>query len=736
MFNPYDALTFTPSDIQVDTDLLAKDIHWKPPTTKRAPWKITPIKDYAQARKLYFDIETEGLDPKKHRVIMVGLKIAGDYNSTPEKTRALMQAGHIFEASEPDDDDAERKILARTLRAIEGLKPEIITMHNGVSFDIPFIDTRLKVLGMRSPFYISPKPKFMTAASLNGRGIDYNPVYLARPNWRGYIYNDGSFPQIVDTIHLAGQVDKIRADMESYTLKYLAHYAGGRKEKRLELTNEEIQECWRSRDTTRLREYLIYDLEDQEIVSDFFLPAIWYQQMMIPMPVQELSVSSPARKWNTLLQKFYKPLQNEVLNGRIYTLPESDVKCNYQGASVGCNPGMYRYFFKIDVSSLYPSLILRYGLTDTRKDPLRLAETALETFRDLRYIFKGAAGDDPTKITSSHLFPQVAQMFEGIDLANMTKSDKKKFKAIDGSLKVCINGYYGFLGVGGYPFNSQASAALVTAYGRVLMDEMLKAATLWGNLINLDTDGICMQPKKVDEVDQELFDDVALDQYASHPKTGEFISITDGDFINPEFIWAQVQACLPEGISVDLEENYRDGAMFAPKMKNYVFWADKDSKPKTKGLFRKRNRSKLQKSFPITYAHKWAYDSLEKADEYYQSTVNFLQSAPLNSVLPWCVFTQRIAVSNKSFVEANVGERGQKVTFYWAAAQKYTPTGKLRKVLDRFPVRVRRQDDDSLLVDQQSLPDTVAELYEGINFGWYKKDLDKILNELLEAVNA
>ena len=47
-------------------------------------------------------------------------------------------------------------------------------------------------------------------------------------------------------------------------------------------------------------------------------------------------------------------------------------------------------------------------------------------------------------------------------------ADKAKFKSMDGSLKVCINGFYGFLGVGGYPYNSIESAALTTAYGRVL----------------------------------------------------------------------------------------------------------------------------------------------------------------------------------------------------------------------------------------------------------------------------
>ena len=740
-FNPYNALTLTTNEISVDEAYLSQDIHWTPPVNLLEPdWSITPVNDYAQVRKLYLDIETEGLDPKQHRIIMIGVMIDGDYSSTPEVTRLKLEKGHIFEASEPDNDDAERRILSQFLKAMRGLNPEIVSMHNGVDFDLPFIATRLKVLGMPCPIYRSPDSKFMSAASLNGRGIGYNPVYFTRPNDRGYVYNDGSFPQVVDTLHLAGQVDKIRADMHAYTLKYLAHYAGGRDEKRLELTYREMMECWRTRDTQKLRDYLIYDLEDQKIVSDFFIPAIWYQQMLIPMPVQELSVASPARKWNTLLQKFYKPLVGEQFKGfrGYYQLPEADIKRSYGGGATGCNPGMYRYFFKIDVSSLYPSLITRYGLTDLRKDPMRLAEKALATFKELRYIFKGAANGKGERIKDSYLFPQVAQMFDGVDLNNMSEGERKNYKTVDGSLKVCINGYYGFLGVGGYPFNSQRSAALVTAYGRVLMDKMIEVAERYCNVINIDTDGLCLQPKLVDEVGSQ--------PPIKHPKTGELIEFNGGsykhpitkelvkapkNYINPEFVWAHVQAILPDEIEIELEESHPEGAMFAPKMKNYVYWSCKELAPQTKGLFRKRNRSKLQKQFPIKFCHLWAYESLEAAEAYYQSVLERLEAKPLEDLLAEVTFTQRIPINNKTLVQANLGLPGDKVSFYWASQQTFTPKGNARKKLDRFPIRVVENDDGSLRVSLQNIP--TEYVFQELNSDWYKADINKIREGLVNV---
>lgn len=748
-FDPYKAITYASSEyMDVDDEYIATNVHWKPrqPVTK-ADWKPKVIKDYKLSKRLYLDIETEGLDPYRHRIVMIGMMIDGPFTGMNKAALEEFYKGYIFEAENMDSDDAERAILLYFWRSLEQLNPEIIAMHNGIGFDLPFIARRMEILKLKHNIHVLEDEKMITAASMFGKPIRFRPVYFRAPNSWGRVHNDGTIIQVVDTMHLAAQVDKIRADMTSYSLKYLAHYSGGRTQKRLELTYEQMQEYWRSRDREKidkLRKYLYYDLGDQKIVTDFFLPAIWYQQMLIPLPVQELCVASPARKWNSLLDAYYRRWYNRKLpNGSYYRKPQTEQKRKYEGALVDCLPGIYNYFFKIDVSSLYPSLILRYGLTSDSKDPMKVAEVALGTFRDLRYIFKGAAGDNPEKITSLPLFAEVERMFEGVDLANMTAEDKKKFKAIDGSLKVAINGFYGFLGVGGYPFNSVTSAALVTAYGRVLMRMMRTVCEMWCNIINVDTDGLCLQPKTVDQLDPELLDDTALDQYYGHPVTGEFIPVFDQErpeFVNPMFVWAQVQAILPEDILIDVEDNHPEGFICAPAMKNYVSQAVPGGKISKKGVYRKRNRSGMQKAFPIKYITLYAREGEEAAETFYRETLARLQDAAENGIsdelLEEITFTQRIPKNNKAMVAAGIGKRGDTVSFYWAALQTYTPKGNARKRLAKFPIRVVITDEGKYVIDPQDIPEDIEmkDVFSDLNYEWYESDITKLRDQIQETV--
>lgn len=769
-FNPFNAISMgtDPDDpdkdyMYVDDEYLASNIHWKPPVPDEiADWQPMTIPDYDSLRILHVDIETTGLNPNNERIIMLGImcnETDAFKGTVYGKELEQLKRGRIFQVKKPDHDVAEALAIVNFILRLEKLKPQVLDLHNGFEFDTKFIQRRIEILRESKSvqravnkypklavldddlFYIAQFEKTITAASMYGRPIVFTPVYTISANYSGYHNLKNTDIQIIDTMHLAAQVDKIKANMSSYTLKYLAHYVKFRTEKRLELKHTEIQEYWQSQDPAKLeklRQYLLFDLEDQRAVGNFFLPSVWYQKMFVNMPLQELAVASPAKKWNAILTDYYHDLNEKSKfdpNADWFEIPEADDKVKYEGALVDCNPGLYKNFFKIDVSSLYPSLILRYSLAGP-KDPMKVSEVALKLFKDLRLVFKTAAGDTPHNILEMSAYKSVESMFTNVDLDNITSADKAKFKSMDGSLKVCINGFYGFLGVGGYPYNSIESAALTTAYGRVLMRVMREECERWALVVNVDTDGLCLQPKLSDDVDW-----TGIDGYEVCPKTGEQIPLiaqnSEEEYVNPKFIWARVQKLLPEGINIDTEDNCPDGCIYSPKMKNYVFWPTPDSKPKTKGVYRKRNRTRLQKEFPINYLYNLAFQDDDCAEEYYDQVIQDLYAADTGNVkseqLEKYTFTQNIPSNNKTLVGFNVGKPRDKVSFVWCSVQEYTPKkGNPKKHRTKLPVRVTITEDDRYVFTPQELPETIdlKDVSFDLNIPFYQGDIDKLKDEI------
>jgi DNA polymerase, archaea type len=134
----------------------------------------------------------------------------------------------------------------------------------------------------------------------------------------------------------------------------------------------------------------------------------------------------------------------------------------YEGALIACpTPGLHHQVAKIDVSSLYPSIMLRYGIC-SRKDP--------------QHKFLGVM----SYMTA-----------ERLRLKQLAKGGDKSADHQQNALKILINGSYGYMGTGGYCFNDYEAAALVTAYGRKIITLMQAVVeSLGATVIELDTDGI------------------------------------------------------------------------------------------------------------------------------------------------------------------------------------------------------------------------------------------------------
>ena len=220
----------------------------------------------------------------------------------------------------------------------------VVTGHNIFNFDLRVLYFWNKHYQCKLNIYSSEYQKVFTYSEAYGRPMSY---------YRGYLNYDGC--SVVDTWLLAGAEEKRSRNIDSFSLKDLALSIKGTDERRLELSYTQITEAWNSGNIKLIEEYLKYDLDDQLILTNRFLPAIYYLRKFSGMTVQDLHYSSIANIWNHKLVQYYQDETN-------LELIEPDYKLEFSGAITGFKKGLFRNVAKIDVSSLYPSIMLRYRL--------------------------------------------------------------------------------------------------------------------------------------------------------------------------------------------------------------------------------------------------------------------------------------------------------------------------------------------------------------------------------------
>jgi DNA polymerase, archaea type len=556
--NPRDAVVRKPGRIDVDLDRLSLDYR---PSVITPLWEpTTSVKPYEQLTKLYIDIETTGLDPLVDQVLMVGL---------------MSQTGEKVIITDPD----EKVTLANTIEYLRANKPECLIGHNLINFDLPFLATRCRISKISHPFTKAPKTTRITSSSVNGQQIEFTPMY-----WRG--------TDILDTYQQIAIWDKAAAKLSSYGLKNSVIALGLRDDRRLELSVERIRQCWESGDLGTIQEYLEFDLDDTQLLTNFLLPVVYYQMNYVPnLNFQTLAIASPALKAQKIHQRLLPGIE-----------PAPDGLSGFDGGTVELLiPGLHQNVAKIDVSSLYPSIMLRYGIC-SRKDTENRFLGVLEYMRGERFRLKALG-----------------------KLGDMSASFQEK------ALKVLINGSYGFFGTGYYSFNDYEAAALVTAYGRKILDLMVKVVESCGGVtIEIDTDGI----------------------FFSHD--------------DPETVSKAVADALPDGIKIELE--LKHCGLYASKAKSYVL-VSPDGKTSVKGLFRKRNRYPLQNDFPIEFIKLYFTQGIEAAEVYYQEIRSMLSTGDLP--VEDLTITRKISTNEKNLVELGIGKTGERVSYWYKRFDRF-----------------------------------------------------------------
>jgi DNA polymerase, archaea type len=555
--SPRKALLIANGRIDVDLDRISLDYQ---PLTPIPEWNpATTLKPYESLSKVYIDIETTGLDPSIDRVLMVGL-MSGN--------------GETTIVTDPD----ERILLDKTISYLNRHKPDCLIGHNLINFDIPFLMERCKLRVIPHPFRKGGKTSRITASSVNGKPIEFTPI-----QWSGV--------NILDTYQQIAVWDKQAAKLERYDLKSSVIVLGLRDDRRLELSVNEIRACWDSGDTDTIESYLKFDLDDTQLLAEFLLPVVYYQLAYVPaLTFQQIAIASPALK----AQKIHQGLLPNLY-------PVADEPLKFEGGKVELvAPGLHHQVAKIDVSSLYPSIMLRYGIC-SRKD------------------------------TENKFLGVMAYMVnERLRLKALSKSGDKSASFQEKSLKILINGSFGFMGTGFYTFNDYGAAALVTAYGRKILDLMVDVVTSHdGTVIEIDTDGI----------------------FFSHPE--------------PDTVKAAVTQSLPSGITIDLE--LAGCGLYAPKAKNYVI-VHPTGRTTVKGLFRKRSRYPLENRFPIEFLKLYFLNSPAAAEEYYQQTRSLL--------IDWRIdvgdltITRKIGSAEKNLVKLGIGKPGDRVSYWFTEGKR------------------------------------------------------------------
>ncbi|ACK74078.1 DNA-directed DNA polymerase B (plasmid) [Gloeothece citriformis PCC 7424] len=516
------------------------------------PYSITP---YGEARSLTVDIETLGLNSISDRILAIGV-MESDGKS------------HLF------IDSDERIILVNFLSFLQNYQPEMLFGYNQITFDLPFIKQRAELYGLNTPYRIENYTRRIATAQVFGKPIEFKPI-----NYRGV--------GVIDLYHQTLSWDFVNRKLNRYDLETVALEMKLRDSPRLELSYHQIVDNWKNGNIEAIAQYLTYDLEDTLNIANYLIPAIYYQQLFLPLSVQELSILGNGKKWEFILEKLYPTVP----------LPEPDCKLNFDGGMTWAEAGLYNNVAKIDVSSLYPSLMLRYGIT-SRKD------TDYKMLGVLRYLTR-----------------------ERLRLKDLAKTGDEMANQQQGALKILINSAFGFLGTAGCAYNDFEGAALITAYGRGILKLMMEVAkTERATIATCDTDGLILEHS------------------------------------NPQHIYECISKALPTGINIELEW-VADGCYVPGKdgeglRKNYLVFKNGQCIIK-KGQYRKRDRTILEREFPIDYLLNYL-QSPEDAERFYKSLKSQLLKGEYE--IDKLLIRRKIRKNEKALL--HLGNTDEEVT-YW-----------------------------------------------------------------------
>lgn len=363
------------------------------------------------------DLETTGLTHDKNSKVLL---ISNTFRKKGKITRKL------FSVDEYGNDD--KKMIAAWCKWVNEVNPSIVIGHRIMLYDIPYL------------LYRSDKLKIGrdgSAVTVSERSREFR-----KDGSQSYEYNDVHIygREIIDTFFLSIKYDSQRK-YSNYKLKDIIAHEKLEKKGRQFYDAATIKDNWHiPEERQKIKAYAMDDADDALALYDLMIPAYFYYAQHIPRAFQQINNTATGSQINDLMIRAY--LQD---GGGI---PKASEKVEFEGAISFGTPGIHKNVFKIDVTGMYPGIMLQFRISPGKdKDPNDYFLQILEHFSSERIVQK--------------------------TLFKKTKIRLHEDKSNSG--KIVVNSGYGFMGAKGLHFNNPEGAAEVTRKGR----EILQSAIYW-----------------------------------------------------------------------------------------------------------------------------------------------------------------------------------------------------------------------------------------------------------------
>jgi DNA polymerase elongation subunit (family B) len=370
-----------------------------------------------------------------------------------------------------DSEEGERAAIERLGIIIEERDPDVIEGHYLFKIALPYLTERARRYKLRLRWGRGGSALSSRSSRLQ---IAEKTIQYTRFGAPGR--------HLVDTYLLAQYYDVGTRELEGFSLAEVASHFGVAENSR-----EPLAQARQIRSLAAA------------LSASYFV-----QAQIFPYNYQDVIVRGNATKIDALFLREY------FRHG--HSLPETPESRSFEGGYTDIFfTGVALDVWHCDIASLYPSVMLRFGLLPA-SDTLRVFEGMLTALRTFRLEAKKKMRDADTDVIRRH------------------------FSALQNTFKILINSFYGYLGFAQGHFADYDAAAAVTAKGRELLRLMVERLQAAGaRVIEIDTDGIYFQP----------------------PAGGQAADLEAG-----------IREILPEGIEVEFDERY--AAMLSYKAKNYA----------------------------------------------------------------------------------------------------------------------------------------------------------------------